>query len=496
MKKLLLLIGLTLIQVSLTMGQWTSPGNGTTYTLRDLVALSEGCVTHETGTGAYHFHQDLTIAPHDCLTVVPEDFTTIDADAGGILCHGNVLLTIKGGLVIDCGDIDVYLEPDSVSRLRVVLDHSTEASRFVHTKMFYMSGIQVIESAVSFDDCLFQSFDKTETNGAIQYRGCDPVLTGCIFQGNYGSAISGVNGSPQIDRCEFRYNVLSKEDMPQLDFHLGGADTLRLLNSKVVGLYPLVGGIMITDPREQEGTKVLVQGCFIADNRYGYCQQGLHVDALLRDNQIVCNQIAPNPANDGFGVCLQDQTKATLRHNLLHSNLWGVLVQGQATLDMGTADDYGHNILYNNHNGSNGTDQAYALYLEGSNDASAVGNYWGGATEEFAEGVIYHRPDLGADHGLVAYLPILTVNDWSLAETSPSAPNAYPNPTEGLFVLAAGQGAGFTYEVYTLTGQQVLQGAAEGATATVDLQAFPAGVYTVVARSAQGTVQTVRLIKR
>ena len=111
MKKLTLLIGLFLIYMPWMMGQWTSPGNGTSYTLRDLVEVSGGSVTYLENLRSYLIQADLTFAPNDQLTVVPEDFTLIDADAGGILCRGDVLITIKGGITIDCGDaIDVYLE--------------------------------------------------------------------------------------------------------------------------------------------------------------------------------------------------------------------------------------------------------------------------------------------------------------------------------------------------------------------------------------------------
>ena len=483
MKKLVLLIGLFLILTPWMMGQWTSPGNGTSYTLRDLVEVSGGCVTYLENQRSYLLQADLTVAPNDQLTVVPEDFEMIDADAGGILCHGNALITIKGGITIDCGDaIDVYVEPDTVSHLRIVLDHTTAPSLFAHTKFYYLSGIQVIESDVTFDDCMFQSFDKDHIKGAVQYENCDPVFNNCIFQGNYGSAIActeGGSGSPQINRCEFRYNVLSKENMPQLDFGPGGGDTIRLINSRVVGLYPLVGGISIKGMDEVHDTKILIQGNFIADNRYGYWQQGGSIDGILKDNEIVCNQIAPSPVEDGFGVRIEDMGRATLRHNLIHSNLWGVFVVGKAVLDMGTADDTGRNILYNNHNSSSGEDVEYALYVEGENDINAVGNFWGGDNEAFAENVIYHRPDLGEDHGLVIYTPILTKNDWNVEEQYSEAIKVYPNPTEGQVNLQVDKAQSFDYELFNINGQRMMSGHAEGTSTVIDMEPYPQGIYLI-----------------
>lgn len=489
MKKLFLIISLLLIQTPWIMGQWTSLGKGTLYTLQDLLTMGDGCVTFEETKQAYVIHSDLTILPNDQLSVVSEDFEMMDADAGGILCHGDITITIQGSLVIDCDDLDVYLEPDSVSHLQIILDHTTEPCLFSRTKLYYLSGIEVNESQVEFDDCMFQSFDKSRTIGAVQYSNCDPLFTNCIFQGNYGSAIActpGSSGSPQINRCKFRYNVLSKEDMPQLDFGPGGNDTIRLLNSRVVGLYPLVGGIRITDDMKRGDTKILIKGNFIADNRFGYWQQDGCIDALLLDNEIVCNQIAPSPDGDGFGVCVQgttDQSRVTLRHNLIHSNLWGVLVQGQSMLDMGTADDNGRNILYNNHNDSSGTDQEYALYVEGSNDVCAIGNYWGDATETFAESVIYHRPDLGDDHGLVSYSPILTKNDWSVEEQHAVAIKVYPNPTEGPVNIQVEQSQGFDYELYNMSGQLMMKGHTESSETVINLEQYPQGIYLISVRT-------------
>ena len=502
MKKLLLIIGFTLVQVALTMGQWTSPGNGTTYTLRDLVAASEGCVTQGGTNGAYYIHGDLTIAQNDRLTVIADDFIDIDADAGGILFRGNVLFTIKGSFVIDCEGIDVYVEPDSVSHLQIVLDHATEPCLFSRTKFYYLSGIQVIDSPVSFNDCMFQSFDKNRQKGAVLYSNSDPVFDNCIFQGNYGSAIAcatGSTGSPQIDRCEFRYNVLSKENMPQLDFGPGNNDTIRLLNSRIVGLYPLVGGIFIADTTRTGDTKILIKNNFIGDNRYGYHQQGYAIDALIMDNEIVCNQIGPDPINDGSGIRLEGESahcKATIRHNLINSNYWGISLLGKAVADLGTADDYGRNIFLNNHNSSSGSDQEYALYVSGVNDVNAIGNYWGSDTEAYAESVIYHRPDLGEVHGLVSYLPILTVNDWGVEEALPIQVEAYPNPTSGLLTLKTGQNDGFAYEVYSITGQQVLHGTAVEGMTTLHVEALPAGLYSIMVRLHENKVKSIVIIKQ
>ena len=46
MKRLVLIIGFMVGCLTGAMAQWTSAGNGTTYTLRDLMASSDGCVIY------------------------------------------------------------------------------------------------------------------------------------------------------------------------------------------------------------------------------------------------------------------------------------------------------------------------------------------------------------------------------------------------------------------------------------------------------------------
>ena len=56
---LLLIIGLT----TTTQAQWTSPGEGTTYTFADLVNITNGVVT--TGENGFVVNADLTISSGD-----------------------------------------------------------------------------------------------------------------------------------------------------------------------------------------------------------------------------------------------------------------------------------------------------------------------------------------------------------------------------------------------------------------------------------------------
>ena len=181
-----------------TMAQWTSAGNGTTYTLRDLVELSDGCVIYVDTLASYCLMSDLTIASGDCLTVVPSDCQTDPADALGIYSQGDLTLTIHGSVRIANDEMLVYIRPLTGSRLRMRFEDCSDPSLFAKTNFLFLSGIQLIGSEVVFEDCLFQSFDKDLQSGAITYMNCDPTLRRCIFQGNYGSALS--SGANQKQR--------------------------------------------------------------------------------------------------------------------------------------------------------------------------------------------------------------------------------------------------------------------------------------------------------
>lgn len=63
MKKSTLLLALFLGCMTMLNAQWISPGNGTTYTMSDLVNVTDGLVTFDSPN--YYIHGDLTISTND-----------------------------------------------------------------------------------------------------------------------------------------------------------------------------------------------------------------------------------------------------------------------------------------------------------------------------------------------------------------------------------------------------------------------------------------------
>ena len=493
MKKQFLLFVFVFAALTATFAQWTSPGNGTTYTMSDLAAINETNVTFDSGDHSYLFRSDVTISPNDCLFITGED--------NQVLLQGEILLTIRGSLLV-LGEEEPILfggYAGDIGNLR--LENCTEPSMFVNVEIFNLGGIKVIESDVMFKECSFQFFENTYASSVVNYQGCDPVFRNCVFRDNMGAAISsGVNvmGSPQIMYCQFIHNGMSNENQPQINLGPGAEDTIRIVGCHIEGLDNLnrVGGISVANLMQIGNTKLLLQGNTITNNRYGYNQQGYGINAVILDNEITDNDNENNAMNGGSGISINGistNCRAILRRNLISGNLWGITAINAYQIDLGTYSDYGNNMIHGNHNDSYGNDREYALYVNGSNDIMAVGNYWGGDTEEYAESVIYHRPDLGESYGLVTYTPILGNNTWSVEESTASKVRVYPNPSLGSVILTADGVEGFDFEVFNALGQKVLTGWTNGAECTLDLGSQPRGVYYVTFIK-EGQKETQRLL--
>ena len=410
MKKLFSILALTLALAGSAKAQWTSPGNGTTYDLNELVAVSNGSVVfigelpYSQERPIYRFMADITISPNDHLLIPEHNFIEFD----------DVTLTIQGSMTTE----NLYSIPGNFfdkshenenAHPQIRFEDATGASMFESCVFLTFSGIQIINSEVTFNNCQINHFDTFHQSSAVNVMNCDPVFTNCLFYDNEGAAIgSPVNGqsSPQILNCLFNDNVTANANQPQINLGPGATDTIRIVNCQVWGGgHDMSGGISIVHLTNTGSTKILLKNNIVKNNRYGYNQQGYNLSSVIVGNQFINNNLETNPNNGGSGISIYGMTtdnKAKLRNNLISGNLWGITAIYYHDIDMGTEDDWGHNLIYDNGNG--GT--TYALYDNGYSDISAIGNYWGSNDPDYAETVIFHRPDLGETYGLVTYLPI------------------------------------------------------------------------------------------
>ena len=396
---LLLIIGLT----SSLHAQWTSPGNGTTYTLPDLVAATNGVVT-QNGT-VFTLHNDVTISENDVLKI-DDQVTRIDAPG--------VLITIQGSMTCENNQrVKLY---GSETQQNQKCSMRFENAKECQLRKMYLSdgaGIKLVESDVLFYDVKFTYFTTDYCNAVIDLFNSNPVIDSCYFLLNEGAAISSAaNGqsSPKIVNCQLDSNV-NNRNMPQINLGPGGNDTIYIVNNFIDGTYATfhTGGVSVADLMGVGSTKVLLKDNIIVGGRYGYNQQGQTISSMIIGNQFINNNHESNPMNGGSGISIYGTSvnnKAYLRENTITGNLWGITAINLHDINLGTEDDWGNNIIHDNGN----NDAIYDLYNNSSCDIKAVGNNWGTSNQRLIEDHIYHQVD-NPSFGLVTYIPFIDVDD-------------------------------------------------------------------------------------
>jgi archaellum component FlaF (FlaF/FlaG flagellin family) len=456
MKHFLLTIMFSIGLVSVLNAQWVSPGNGTTYTMSNLVDITNEVVTFD-GTN-YHIHSDLTISTNDVLKI-DNGYTKVFVE--------NAHITINGTMICENANRVVIMGDPSFTML---FDNATACE----IKKMYFSdgaGIKLIESDVTFDDVKFVYFTTEYCHSAIDIFNCDPVIQNCFFMLNEGAAIgSPVNGqsSPKILNCDFDSNV-DGANIPQINLGPGSEDTIYIVGNFIDGTYAhfYTGGISIADLMGIGDTKILLKDNVIKNNRYGYNQQGYHLSSLIIGNEFLDNYHEDNPMNGGSGISIygmDENNKAVIRDNVITGNLWGITAINGFDIDLGTEDDWGHNEIHNNANSS----ATYDLYNNSAYDIMAVGNDWGTTSEQEVEDHIVHQHD-NPSYGLVTFIPFIGYD--AVGETEDAAFVVAPNPAQGCFTV---EGKGKLTIVNTL-GQTLLSTTLDGQE-TIEL---PQGIYLV-----------------
>lgn len=399
MKKFLPVFLFFISLTSVLNAQWVSPGNGTSYTLPDLVNVTDGAVTQ--GPDGFLINTDLTISTNDVL-VIDNQVSRIDAAA--------ILLTINGSMVCtNTGSNRVkFYGLNETEHFKIRFENAVGCN----IKKMYFSdgaGIKVIESEVTFDDVKFVYFTRDYCNAVIDVFNCDPVIKNCYFMLNQSAAISSpANGqaSPQILNCDFDTNV-TDINSPQINLGPGGQDTIRIVGNEIYTIMAqwYVGGISVADLMGTGSTKVLLKDNIIREGRYGYNQQGQTISSVIEGNQFLNNFHEENPMNGGSGISIYGSStnnKAILRNNVITGNLWGITAIYLHDIDLGTEDDWGNNEIHDNYNSG----VIYDLYNNSACDITAVGNKWGTIHESDIEDHIVHQTD-DPSLGLVTYIPFV-----------------------------------------------------------------------------------------
>jgi hypothetical protein len=458
MKRFSLLFLFLLAFLTLLNAQWVSPGNGTTYTLPDLVSASDGVVTN-TGT-VFSINSDLTISANDVLKI-DHQVSRIDA--------GNVLLTINGS--VTCTNTErVKFYGTMTEHFSIRFENATNCE----LKTLYFSdgaGIQVIESDVDFIDCKFVYFTRDYCSSVINFMNCNPLIEDCYFLLNEGAAIGSPangQGSPKILNCQFDSNVDGSIN-PQINLGPGSEDTIFIVGNEIDGTYATwhAGGISVSDLMGVGATKVVIKDNIIKEGRYGYNQQGQTISSVIINNQFINNNHEDNPMNGGSGISIygiNENNKAVIRNNVITGNLWGITVINAAEINLGTEDDWGYNEIHDN--GNSGV--VYDLYDNSPCNITAVGNDWGTTNEQEVEDHIFHQND-DPDLGLVTFIPFVGYD--AIEEPNTASFEVWPNPAQGRFIV---EGKG-NMSIVNVLGQTLLNREIDGKESI----ALPQGIYFV-----------------
>ena len=458
MKRFSLLFLFLLAFLTLLNAQWVSPGNGTTYTLPDLVSASDGVVTN-TGT-VFSINSDLTISANDVLKI-DHQVSRIDA--------GNVLLTINGS--VTCTNTErVKFYGTMTEHFSIRFENATNCE----LKTLYFSdgaGIQVIESDVDFIDCKFVYFTRDYCSSVINFMNCNPLIEDCYFLLNEGAAIGSPangQGSPKILNCQFDSNVDGSIN-PQINLGPGSEDTIFIVGNEIDGTYATwhAGGISVSDLMGVGATKVVIKDNIIKEGRYGYNQQGQTISSVIINNQFINNNHEDNPMNGGSGISIygiNENNKTVIRNNTITGNLWGITIINAADVNLGTVDDWGYNEIHDN--GNSGV--VYDLYDNSPCNITAVGNDWGTTNEQEVEDHIFHQKD-DPDLGLVTFIPFVGYD--AIEEPNTASFEVWPNPAQGRFIV---EGKG-NMSIVNVLGQTLLNREIDGKESI----ALPQGIYFV-----------------
>lgn len=382
--------------------QIVTDGNGMKYTLQDLATAYPEVVTC-TDPGEYHLHENLTLSANDTLL--------LDEALQQLVLHNELTITIQG-VLISAERTDLL----TVTSERVDAESTSyewrleEGSVGLLQHIIFEDGKDIFLTDGEFilRHCEFTGFAES----AVRMMNCNPMIADCHFHDNHAAAIqspANASSSPIITNNVLYNNVLDNTNNPQINLGTGGTDTIVITGNRIEGVASTMsGGIAISNlVGAEQVTQVLLSGNTITHNRYGYTQTGTNISAEILDNIITDNNLEIDPMNGGSGISIYgyDTTcYAKIRRNLIAGNLWGVTAVYRYRIDMGTNDDWGRNVLYDNAN--NDELYAFAMSQYSTLDVTAIGNYWGNNDTIFAESVILHKADQ-SNLGRVEYEPIL-----------------------------------------------------------------------------------------
>lgn len=432
MKHLLLILLTAFLSISSFADNFTTAGDGTTYSFEKLSATANSGVS-KISENEYLVTLSTVIAAADKF-VIDEQGTVYFANNAELIIDGEASLVAgENGITLT-----KYNEDDTPYSIEIhydgaVTDVKNITFEFVGLKNYSTAGLNV-------SDCTFREHNGSSSGALfLGTDGAEFTVENCTFELCRKAAIGGAANffcPIKINNCTFRKNSQNNSNIPQLN--LTAATDVTITNCEIEGdpALNMVGGIGVSNFMAKEGMNLTITNCNIYNNRYGISPMG-SMNVVIADNIIKDNCYETNANNGGSGISLYDPYKtltAKISGNTISGNLWGITVIGCADVNIGRtgvsedAEEYnrGENIFDNN--GNNGV--LYDLYNNSDNTVYAQNNTWGVDVQdaEHIETVIFHKFD-DDKLGEVIYLPAFD------KELSVSAVELYDNRDGSIYNL-------------------------------------------------------------
>ena len=359
--------------------QFVTNGDGTAYTFAQLANETDQILL--SGNNAA-LNGTVTLTGTDSLIVNAIDTLFFSSDGA---------LRIEGVMLAQSATTVVFTAADSTLGYEGITFDESTGSIIENIHFQHGGGVKLLYSNVQFGNCQFYKTTEVNGSGAIEMLGSNPIISNCRFIKNKRSAIASsatAASSPQILNCYLYRNNTENGNRPQINLGTSdGENNIIISGNTIDGYYDEAGGISLAT-LAGGSVSAIVENNTITNNRYGLNVQG-NVTVDIIGNRLIDNNIEDNPMAGGSGISFYSGTQATVAHNIITGNLWGITIPSEAYPNLGQIGtdtvNIGHNYIYNNSNG--GT--VYNLYNNSPAEIYAQNNYWGTTSStEAALGIV------------------------------------------------------------------------------------------------------------
>jgi hypothetical protein len=465
--------------------QFTTPNNGTSYTLTSLSAAAP-TVLVKNGL-EYTLTADLTLSATDKL-LINED-ATLKVNSGIAIYIYGEYKTTAGNFTITASTIG--------SPYRGIRFEEGSVAEMKNTRVEYGGGVRVLTTGFLMDNCILYknnnslsgSTGSLASSAALAlFQGGGHVVKNSQFLENSRAGInSGASGAVSIDIINnyFYGNNTDNGNYPQINMGPAGVDSTRVINNQIIGNRTILraGGISVSGLLG--GTnRFRIEGNTVRDNRYGITHQGAGSSGIIKNNIIENNNVENNPNLGGSGISLTGTQKVIVRNNQIRGNLWGITVLSNAVLDLGTEEDNGNNIFKNNGNGGTTT----ALFNNTPNILNAIGNCW--REDELSNDTMVQSVIGSLNPNTVNFKPYKCAETLAVSDVSKSSMKVYPNPSKNHFFLET-ESAG-NIAIQDLSGKVVFSSIVNKGKNEINTN-LQSGVY-VITQQSEGKKSNTKLI--